>query len=186
MITFHPLGALLAALFALSMGGLIWWMLRVPPYLPAPVAKARVSLEAVHRILVPTIGPAFAGREVELACRLGQEQGAEIRLAFLLEVPRTLPLGAPLPEAETRAKEALAMAKTIVDLHQLSSQEQILRARVAGEEIVRAAREQEVDMIVMGMKPGEGAIEPFSRTMSVLLHKAPCELIIDRLSGEAS
>jgi nucleotide-binding universal stress UspA family protein len=187
VIAIHPLGALLAVVFAVSMGGLIWWMLRVPPYLSAPVAKARVSVGAIKRILVPTLGSVFAGREVELACRLGQDQKAEILLAFLLEVPRTLPLGAPMPDAEVKANEALKMAKTIVDLHGLPSKVQVLRARVAGEEIVRAASEQEVDMIVVGMRAGMGlAYETFTRTMDVLLRRAPCELVIDRVTKEAA
>ncbi len=184
MITFHPLGTLLALIFALSLGAMIWWMFRVPPYLPAPVAKARVSVEAIKRILVPTVGPVFAGREVELACRLGQEQKAEILLAFVLEVPRTLPLGASLPAAEEKAKKALDLAKTIVDLHKLPSQAEILRARVAGEEIVRKASEHEVDMIVVGMKPGM-PYDSFTRTLDVLMRKAPCELVIDRVGEKA-
>jgi len=187
MITIHPLGVLLAVIFAISMGGLIWWMLRVPPYLPAPVAKARVSVEAIKRILVPTIGTIFAGREVELACRLGEDQKAEILLAYLLEVPRTLPLGAPMPQEEGRANEALEMARTIVDLHGLPSKMKVLRARVAGQEIVREAAEQRVDMIIVGMKPGMGvAHEDFARTMDVLLRKAPCELLIDRVTEEGT
>ena len=50
MIAIHPLGFILAVVFAVSMGGLMWWMLRVPPPIAAAVAKARVSVEAVKRI----------------------------------------------------------------------------------------------------------------------------------------
>ena len=132
MIAIHPLGFILAVVFAVSMGGLMWWMLRVPAPIPAAVAKARVSVEAVKRILVPTVGTAFAGREVELACRLGEDQKAEIQLAYLLEVPRTLSLGAPMPDEEARGLEAMKLAKTIIDLHKLPSTMKVLRARVAG------------------------------------------------------
>ncbi len=187
MIAIQPLGFILALVFALSMGGLIWWMLRVPRSLPAPVARARVSVEAIKRILVPTVGNVFAGREVELACRLGQEQKAEILLAYLLEVPRTLPLDASMPEEEIKAREALEMAKTIVDLHKLPATMRVLRARVAGQEIVRAAAEQEADMIIIGMKPGMGlAWDTFTRTMDILMRKAPCEVLINRVTEEAT
>ena len=187
MIPIHPLGFILAVIFAVSMGGLMWWMLTVPRSLSAPVARARVSVEAIKRILVPTIGNVFAGREVELACRLGQEQKAEILLAYLMEVPRTLPLDASMPEEETKAKEALELAKTIVDLHGLPSTMEMLRSRVAGERIAQVAREQDVDMIVVGMRPGMGlAYEAFARTVDVLMRKAPCELLIDRVVEEAT
>jgi nucleotide-binding universal stress UspA family protein len=187
MISIHPLGFILAVIFAVSMGGLMWWMLRVPRSLSAPVARARVSVEAIKRILVPTIGNVFAGREVELACRLGEEQKAEILLAYLLEVPRTLPLDASMPEEETKANEALELAKTIVDLHGLPSTREVLRARVAGEKIAQVAREQDVDLIVVGLRPGMGlAYEAFARTVDVLMRKAPCELLIDRVVEEAT
>ena len=184
MTAINPLGFFLAVVFAVSMGGLMWWMFKVPPHLSAPVAKARVSVEAVKRILVPTIGTAFAGREVELACRLGEGQKAEIELAYVLEIPRTLSLDAPMPDEEARGREALSMAKTIVDLHGLPSTMKVLRARVVGQEIAREAAEQGVDMIVVGMKPGMGiGYDAFARTMDVLMRKAPCELLIDRVVG---
>jgi nucleotide-binding universal stress UspA family protein len=187
MINIHPLGFVMAVVFGVSLGGLIWWMFRIPPYLPAPVAKARVSVEAVKKILVPAVGPIFAGREVELACRLGEEQKAEIFLAYLLEVPRTLPLEAPMPQEEAKAKEALELAKTIVDLHGLPSRMEVLRARVAGERIAQVAGEQGVDLIIVGMKPGMGLpYEAFARTVDVLMRKAPCELLIDRVTEEAA
>jgi nucleotide-binding universal stress UspA family protein len=182
MIAIHPLGFILAVVFAVSMGGLMWWMFRVPPYLSAPVARARVSVEAIKRILVPTVGTVFAGREVELACRLGEDQKAEIFLAYLLEVPRTLSLGAPMPQEEVKAREALELAKTIVDLHGLPSRMETLRARVAGERIAQVASEQDIDMIIVGMRPGMGLpYEAFARTVDVLMRKAPCELLIDRV-----
>lgn len=187
MITIHPLGFILAVVFAVSMGGLMWWMFKVPPHLAAPVARARVSVEAVKRILVPTVGTAFAGREVELACRLGEDQKAEIQLAYVLEVPRTLNLGAPMPDEEARGMEALKLGKSIVDLHKLPSTMKVLRARIAGQGIVQEALQQDVDMIVVGMRPGMGiAYDAFVRTMDVLMRQAPCELLIDRVTKEAS
>ncbi len=185
MLTVHPLGLLLAVIFAVSMGGLLWWMLRVPPYLPAPVAHARVAVESIRSILVPTLGATFAGREVELACRLGQDQKAQIVLAYVLEVPRTLPLGAAMPQAEEKANEALKLAKTIVDLHGLPSRTEILRARVAGERIAQAAGEEGVDLIVVGLKAGMNLpYETFARTVDILMKKAPCELLVNRVNAD--
>lgn len=183
----HPLGLLMALIFALSMGGLIRWMFRVPAYLPASVARARVSVEAIKRILVPTVGTIFAGREVELACRLGEDQKAEISLVYVLEMPRTLPLDAPMPAEEEKGQEALKMAKTIVDLHRLPSKIKIIRARTAGQEIVREAAEQDVNLIIIGMKPGMGLThETFARNIDILMRKAPCELLVDHLTEQGA
>src|SRR4030042_2096585 len=101
------LGALLAFVFATSMGILLWWMLHVPRAIPQAAAKARRAVGAIKKILVPTSGTVYSERGIELACRLGQEQEAESHLVNVIEVPRTLPLEAPLPEAETKAGDVI-------------------------------------------------------------------------------
>ena len=136
----QPLGAVVAAAFALAMGSLLWWMLHPPAQISAAAAKAHRSLFAVKRILVPTSGSAYSERGVELACRLGQEQKAKIILAAVMEIPRTMPLGVPLPEVEREAEAALARAESIITLHGMEAEPVIQLARAAGEEIVRLAR----------------------------------------------
>ena len=101
------LGAVLAFVFTAFMANLLWWMFHVPRAIPLAAAKARRAVGAVKKILVPTSGTAYSERGIELACRLGEEQKAEIYLVTVLEVPRTLPLEAPMPEAEAKADEII-------------------------------------------------------------------------------
>ena len=68
------LGVFLAGVFAIAMGGLIWWMLHPPEALKPLVAKAYRSVDALTRILVPTTGVPYSDRGVELACRLGRHK----------------------------------------------------------------------------------------------------------------
>src|SRR5512135_1015583 len=96
------LGAVLAFVFSASMGTLLWWMLHVPQAIPLAAAKARRAVGAVKKILVPTSGTHYSERGIELACRLGEEQKAEIYLVTVIEVPRTLPMEASMPEEERR------------------------------------------------------------------------------------
>jgi Na+/H+ antiporter NhaC len=49
MISIRPLGFILAVVFAVSMGGLMWWMLKIPPHMPAPVAKASALWKKLER-----------------------------------------------------------------------------------------------------------------------------------------
>lgn len=182
-ITLHPTGIVLAALFAGSMGWLLWWMLHPPPPVPLEVAKARRSVDALKRILVPTVGAPYSERGVELACRLGVEQKAEIVLIYVLEVPRTLPLGTPLPQDEPKAQEALQRAQEIVTLHGLPLIAKVERAREAGEGILHAAKDYEADLIVLGVRPRVGAAaDLLGRTSTLLLRRAACEVIIDKPS----
>ena len=126
-------GIILAAGFAVSMSCLLGWMLSVPPQITAAAAKAHRGVGAIKRILVPTIGSPYSERGVELACRLGVEQKAEIILAYIIEIPRTLELDHPLPQAEAKANETLQRAGSIVTLKGLKPVEKIDRARIAGE-----------------------------------------------------
>ncbi|MBI3804950.1 MAG: universal stress protein [Nitrospirae bacterium] len=182
----HPLGAAIALFFVVSLFSILWWMLHPPLYIPAAAAKARRSVFAVKKILVPTVGLPYAERGVELACRLGSEQGAEILLTYVVEVPRTMPLGIPLPEAEQEGNEALERASSIVKLHGLPSQKILQRARLAGEEIARIARERDIDMIILGIRSDPGLKgELLGRTSDIILRHSPCEVVIDKLPKES-
>ena len=182
-ITF--LGGVLAFVFTGSMGILLWWMLHVPRVIPQAAAKARRAVGAIKKILVPTSGSPYSERGIELACRLGEEQKAEIYLINVIEVPRTLPLEAPLPEAEAKAKNIIKEGESIVSLRGLSAKGEVRRGRVAGEEIIRAAKDSEADLIVMGIRSEiRMAKEILGRTSDLILHRAPCEVILDKLSEE--
>jgi nucleotide-binding universal stress UspA family protein len=176
------LGAALAVVFTISMGGLLWWMLHPPRQIQPEVAKAHYAVGAFKRILVPTSGVHYSEKGIELACRLGEGQQAEIVLTYVLEIPRTLPLNAPIPEAEQQAQDALDRGKGIVELHHLTPILRLERARQAGEGIVKVAKDNDVDVIVLGMRPGfRGAQTGWGRTTDTLLRKAHCEVIIDKL-----
>ncbi len=177
------LGALLAFFFAAFMGILLWWMFHVPMVIPLAAAKARRAVGAIKRILVPTSGTPYSERGIELACRMGEEQKAEIYLVNVIEVPRTLPLDAPLHEAEIKAGDVIKRGEEIVTLRGLPVKAAVKRGRVAGEEIIRAARDLEADLIVMGIRSEiRMAQEILGRTSDLVLRRAPCEVILDKLS----
>jgi nucleotide-binding universal stress UspA family protein len=118
-----------------------------------------------------------------LACRLGEEQKAEIYLVNVIEVPRTLPLDATLREAEVKAEDVIKRAEEIVILRGLPVKAEVKKGRVAGEEIIRAARDLDIDLIVMGIRSEiRMAQEILGRTSDLVLRRAPCEVILDKLS----
>src|SRR3972149_4710506 len=129
------LGIVLAALFGLSMGSLMWWMLHPPAQVQPEVAKARRSMGGLKRILVATNGTSYSERAIELACRLGIEQQAEILVVNVIEVPRTLPLEARIGQAEEKSQAALQRGREIVELHNLNPIAISERAREASEGI---------------------------------------------------
>lgn len=175
------LGAFLALVFSGLMGNLLWWMLHPPSPVPAAVAKVRRSVGAARRIVVPTVGALYSERGVELACRLGGEQEAEILLTYVIEVPYTLPLEAPLPQWEEKAKKALDRGVEIVEQHGLPFRTIVERARRAGEGITRVVKDEDADMIVMSLRPRkESANKLMGKTTEWLLDRVPCEVIVDK------
>lgn len=176
------LGIFLGLLFALLMGGLLWWMLHPPRQISEVAAKMKHTVGALKRILVPTVGEAYSEKGVELACRLGREQNADILLAYVIVVPLTLPLGAPLERAEAKAKEALDRAEGVVLRHRLPYAKKVERARQVANGIIRIATDKEVDMIVLSLPPtGKREGKVFGRTTEFLLRHSPCELVINKL-----
>ena len=178
-----PLGAVLAAAFAVTMAALLFWMLRVPRPVSHEIARAMRSVGAVRTIFVPILEAYYSERAVELASRLGEEQKAKILLGYVVEVPRTLGLGVPLPKVEEQGRHALEQASQIVAAHHLDATTEIVRAREAGEGINRTARDHGVDLIVLGISPEVGFVEGSTeRVAESLFRHAPCEVIIDRLA----
>lgn len=174
------LGFILALSFSASMGGLLWWMLHPPRPVSQVAAKVRVAVDAIKVIVVPTIGTEYSDRGIELACRLGQEQNATIRLVQIIEVPLSLPLGAHLPGHEDRAHEILEQGKGIVETHNLAVEMRVERARYAAEKIADMVLKENIELIVMGIHPKPGGVENIiGRTTEMLLRKLPCEIIID-------
>jgi nucleotide-binding universal stress UspA family protein len=180
-LVFNPWGILLAAVFALLIGGLLLWMFRVPAPIAQEVARARRSVSGIRKILVPTRGAQHDERAVELACRLGQEQKSEIILTYVLEIPLTLSLNTPLPEEEAKAERAMQRSVEIVKLHNLEAIPRVERDRQAGRGILRTARDLDVDLVVIGMNPARSHFaDPLGRTTETLLRNANFEVIVDK------
>ena len=175
-------GVVIALVFGVAISAVMLWMFHVPRPVSPVVARARRSLDVARLILVPTTGSAYSQRGVELACRLAEEQQAAILLVYVLEVPRTLPLGAPLPQAEEEAQTALETAREVVEMHSLPVRTLVQRARAAGDGIIAAGREQRADLIVMGLaaRPDRGH-SGWGQTADALFRRAPCEVIFDKV-----
>jgi nucleotide-binding universal stress UspA family protein len=179
-LTLHPLGITIASFFAVSMASLLWWMLHPPAQIQAAVAKAMRGVSAVQSILVPVRGSSYNERAVELACRLGQEQKAEILVTYVISVPLALPLSTPLPPEEQRAQEVLARAQEIVELHGLPARTTVCRERDVARGILRVAQDNDVGMVVLGINPKNlAAGESVGKTTEHLLRKSHIEVIVD-------
>ena len=89
-----------------------------------------------------------------------------------------------MPEAEAKANDIIKEGETIVSLRGLPIKGEVRRGRVAGEEIIRAAKDWEADLIVMGIRSRVTmAQDILGRNSDLVLRRAPCEVIVDKPSG---
>ena len=128
---------------------------------PASALVKDVAVPEYGGIMVPVFGTPLDDDIVSTAGRLAaaaDEAGREIphlEVVYVLEVPLTVPLDAP-PSAERMevANRALARAQEVGEEYDtVEVATSVVRARDRGSGIVQAARERDIDLIVMGAEP---------------------------------
>jgi nucleotide-binding universal stress UspA family protein len=111
------------------------------------------------RILVPTDGSDTAKAGVMEACKLAKEQGAQVRLVYILEpylalAPEVYGVAYEQVTEDLRAggASALRYAQTVAKQLGIEAQVQLIEAlgSPAGELIIKAAQEWPADLIVCG------------------------------------
>ncbi|MEA2160125.1 MAG: basic amino acid/polyamine antiporter, family [Solirubrobacteraceae bacterium] len=109
-------------------------------------------------ILVPIFGTPLDDDIIQTAGRLAGEtrddvveEGAVIEAIWVFEMPLSLPLDAPLPDAQVqRARKALARAKAVGEEYAgVEVATATIRARRAGQAIVNEAKRRGVEVIVL-------------------------------------
>jgi APA family basic amino acid/polyamine antiporter len=151
-------------------------------------------------ILVPVLGTLLDDDIVQTAGRLAAEEDAEfaeggavIEALWVFEVPMALPLDSPVPESELkRARRALARAKAVGEEYQgVEVATAVVRARRAGEAIVREAKRRGVEAIVLAaeqpVRTGGGVLfggkeglrdTYVGETTRYVVTKAPCRVVL--------
>ncbi len=125
-------------------------------------------------VLAVLLGEETDAEVISSACSLARRKGAQLRGLYVLEVPRTVPLGAWDEEREARARSVLEAARKLAEQWGCSLECRVLPARHAGQAIVDEAVEWSALSIVMA-KPhssqgGDAA--------SYVLEKAVCAVLV--------
>lgn len=120
---------------------------------------ARINLDDVHipgfkhlevkKILVPTRG----GEEtetVQLACELAKMHGAALTAVYVIPVPLTLSMQAPLYHHMMAAEAALRRADAISREYEIKIDLRIVRSRTISQAISDLANNDEFDLLVLG------------------------------------
>ena len=149
-------------------------------------------------ILVPIFGSPLDDDIIQTAGRLATEDddrpgGPVIEAVWVFELPLSLPLDAPLPEAQMeRARAALTRAKAVGEEYAgVTVATTVVRARRTGQAIVTEARERGVEAIVLAAEEpsrirsgtrfgsSSGPLDNYVGDISkYVIRKASCRVII--------
>lgn len=148
-----------------------------------PAAHGAESGKRGALLFVPLIAGVDLSYGVTLAQQMAGGGKAEVRLVYLLEVVRTLPLNAPMPEQEENATQTLERVRALANPQQGGVVERVERVREAVDGIIATAKAQNADKIVVGLAsiPEEGEeSEKVARLIQTLIKRAHCEVVVAR------
>ena len=134
-------------------------------------------------MLIPAVDQPYSNRALEVAYRLAEGTQTRIQLAYIIEVPRILPLDASMPDAESVAANALNIAERAAMPYKVRVESVIHRTRKAHERILSLIAEEHVDLLVLGGRPDRLRGLPGDMARELFL-AAPCEVIFDYIAKE--
>jgi APA family basic amino acid/polyamine antiporter len=167
---------------------------------PEAALTRRAAEAEFGSMLVPVLGTPLDDDIMQTAGRLAAEEnaddgegGAVIEALWIFEVPMALPLDTRVPDAELkRARAALKRAKAVGEEYEgVEVATAVVRARRAGEAIVREAKRRGVEAVVLaaeeptrvggglrlGGKPGLHDTS-VGETTRYVVNKAHCRVIL--------
>jgi len=192
----------------MAFGLVAYFIYRVGVEGTSPFKRVSVPAEALIKdvgaieyggIMVPVFGTeaddeivGTAGRLADAADEPG-ETPPHLEVVYVIDLPLTVPLDAPPPAQRMEvANRALARAQEVGEEYEtVEVATSVVRARSIGTGIVAAARERDVDVIVMGAEPattirggavlgGVGGSRPaeIGPVTEYVLRRAPCRVLL--------
>ncbi len=138
---------------------------------------------AVKRILLPFTGQAISRRAFEAAIRLARAENATIMPAYLARVPRTLPLGSPLPAQCTPAMALLEAIEQRAGSEGVRVDARVARGRTYRDALRRLIAEEHFDRVIVSAT-GDQQHGLSAEDLEWLLDRVPAEVMILRPSPE--
>lgn len=153
------------------------------------VEEARASLESggtagiIPRkkvkpvVVVPLIGA--WPRAIDIAATEAHNRRAELHLLYVLQIPRNLPVGVPVPEMEQEARHTLDEAERAARRRGITVRKLTIRSRDITEGVAKFASDNKPELLVVAYAKGELEREVSRYTMiGNLCHEVPCDVAI--------
>lgn len=136
---------------------------------------------ASKKVLVAVGGQGIDAETVRLASRMTDPHGGKLYAVHIIEVNRSLPLGAVLDDVVERGEKILDEVEQLIAQTQLPVETELVQARDTGPAIVDEAAEWGADLIVMGL-PYKRRFGEFNmgKTVPYVLKNANCRVMLFR------
>ena len=133
------------------------------------------------RILITVGGNEIDAETVRMAMRMAQPRAAKLYAIHIIEVNRSLPLGAVMDKDIERGERILDEVDQLAAEDGLEIQTELVQARETGPAVVDEADEWGADVIVMGL-PYKRRFGEFNlgRTVPYVLKNASCRVLLFR------
>jgi len=133
------------------------------------------------KLMVALRDPESVESLMTLAVHLSKGMDTELVVLYVVEVPPATPLEADDEVLDHEGKEILAAAKRVAERSCKEISTELLRAREAGEAITGEAKDQGVELLIVGhRRPHPNALTELllGSTVLYVAHHAPCRVLI--------
>jgi APA family basic amino acid/polyamine antiporter len=148
--------------------------------MPEVIVEHEVEYQSV---LVAFEDGDYSGEAISTAGKLAARRRRGIHVLVTITVPANAPIGASMPEAESKAQQAIDSAR-LRGGRRVTGHWEKVRAGEAGRRIVREARDIHAAAVVMTLPPKRAGSSLFGRTLETVLSDRPCRVIIDSSKRE--
>ena len=100
-------------------------------------------------ILIPSDGTQRTEQIIDFICSIGNMLSLKIIVAYVIEVPRDMPLHSSIPGSDIKANDAIKHALSIAFRHDIRIETTKIFARNADDCIISTAQEMKCDIIAL-------------------------------------
>ena len=138
----HLVGVLVALGVLMAISATLYWMLHPPSTMAERAAREaqRDVQDLIGSVIVVYSEEIHSEHMMALAVRLAQRERAELLVAYIIEVPLTLPPDAVMEKEQRIALDVLATAEAIARQKSIEIRTEIVGARQVSQGVLDLAR----------------------------------------------
>jgi APA family basic amino acid/polyamine antiporter len=148
--------------------------------IPQPVIEHEAEYDSV---LVSFGDDGFDAQVISTAAKLAARKRRGIHVLVTINVPYSLPIGAPMKDAEAAARSIIEQAR-VQGGGRVSGHIERVRPGQAGRRIIEEAQDMHAAAVVLPLPRRVNGTSVFGKTLETVLNERPCRVIIESSPAE--